>query len=193
MKSSPELRALFDKLQLYPLTLVVLFIFHEGRLTYKDIESWLDWSRPTIRKTLKTLFTMGLAEKVHETKFQLTALAETTFQASRLSETWFQHEEESIILILHNLNINYSSSCGNKISATDEVRAYLASKGVFTIIINELAYLTNNDLDVLKSYFETLPVTTAIWRVRNGEAPDKKEEDVAEKYAGGMFSEFIEK
>lgn len=169
----PVQQTFFEKLKGGPMTLLILFGIHNGIVTYQEMEQWTEWSRPSLRKYLIPLFTMGIIQRVTDNRFRLTSAGEQLFLWGG-AEKFFQQEEEAINLI-NELSIDSSSWC-KTFSATDEIKEYLKGKGVLSALVDEIAYLCENDLAVVKSYFDHLTVGVAVWRLKNGEEPPKTEE-----------------
>jgi hypothetical protein len=180
MDENLQRQLLFNKLKGKPITMLVLFMILGGTAKYVQIEDWTDYSRPTVRKTISTLISLGLVEKVKHNQFNMTLLACQLMLFDK-TENFF-HGSSSLIINDSNIKLINTTTTIEIFSVLPEVEEYLREKGVWPNAIPEIAEIVNNDLELLRWHFGDgqelclegqMPTAQVLYRIRNNVPPPK--------------------
>lgn len=167
---------IFSKLKGKPLTILILFLIVGGVLNYAVVEEWTDYTRPTIRKALKLLVSMGYVDQASESDFRLTAVGQQLTMSFADPEKFFQHNSSSN-LIINDLSIKESLTTTtirdeNKFQPDEDCMLYLKRLGVWERERVGICEILNNDYYMIKNYFHSDDVRLAIWKIKNGVEPN---------------------
>ena len=179
----------FSKIRDKPLTILVAIILLGGFADYLQLEDWCHYSRPTLRKHMKVLLRYGLVKPVNQSRFMITDGARQLLLFE--DENIFQLDSSSInvkgidsLKELKPLIPTTTTTC-KSFTASQEIKEYLKSKGVWVTEIDKIAELLDNDLVLAKAHFEKTDTALAIHRLRT-EKPSNK--DIAENVKQTNYS-----